>query len=448
MSNDVKVGEKIEVVSLEELMPHPDNREIVTEGPEWEEFCASVRRHGVLTPLLARELSADEPFQIVAGERRWTAAVAVGLEWVPVVVRELSDEEALELMMVENLQREEIDPVEEARGVRLLIERAGLSPEEVGERICKSREWVELRQGLLGLPEEAQECARSRAVSLGVLQMVLHLPVEERDRGLQMVLHPAFQEEPLNARQAEQLLEEEIIAPARARKEWEEREGALRTAWTVRLRELVPQEDRGEVRVVVMPYDAKAQGQDAENVIPEPQWPADGNTMWLALAVRHGLPVQVFPGRVDHGDALRDDSVALVDDRLVLEGEKALERNEEGAAWLGAAVDAVRKGQVDPAVDPDAREDEVEAEREEMRLSRETALGGELSGWVDMKKIRMAVDLMRYPLDQEDDLVVARLPEWWRSEWRHLTEAHRVGFREALRWVMEECTGQAGGSEK
>lgn len=443
MSDDVKDFEKIEVVSLKELVPHPDNREIVTEGSEWEEFCRSIRRHGVLTPLLVRDLGADEPFQIVAGERRWTAAVELGLKEVPVVVGELSDEEALELMMVENLQREDIDPVEEARGVRLLIERAGLSADEVGERICKSREWVELRQGLLGLPEEAQELARARSVSLGVLQMVLHLPEPERDRGLQMVLHPSFQEEPLNARQAEQLLEHEIIAPARARKEWEERAGALKMAWTVALREMVPQEDRGEVRVQVMEWGTKVRGQDAENVIPDPIWPANGKTRWVELAVRHGLPVQVFPGRVDHGDEGRDDSVALVDDRLVMEGEKALERNEEGAAWLGAAVDAVRKAAPAPPVDPEARDDEEEAEREEMRLSRETVMSGELSGWVDMKKIRMAVDLMRYPLDQEDDLVVAPLPEWWREEWRHLTEANRVGFREALRWVLEECTGQA-----
>lgn len=429
----------VKLFEVQWLVPHPDNREIVTEGADWEEFCRSIRRHGVLTPLLVRPVSeCADRYEIVAGERRWRAALEVVVHEVPVVVRDLSDEEALELMMVENLQREDIDPVEEARGVRLLIERAGLSAAEVGERICKSAEWVELRQGLLGLPVEAQERARRREVGLGVLQMVFHLPQEERERGLQMVLHPAFQEEPLNARQAEQLLEEEIIAPARARQEWLDREGQLKTAWTVYLRDLLAREKRGELVVQVVPWGEKVQGQAAENVIPDARG-VDGSTRWLDLAVRHGLPVRVFPGRVDHGDARRNDSVAMVDDRLVMEGEKALERNEEGSAWLGAAVDAVRKTKGPAPVDPDAREDEAEAEREETRESREVRMGAEASAWVDLTRIRQAIQILRMlgPGEIEDE----DLPEWWPEEWKRLdlSLAHCVAMVGALEWVCDEC---------
>jgi hypothetical protein len=210
----------------------------------------------------------------------------------------------------------------------------------------------------------------------------------------------------------------------------------------VRLRELVPQELRGEVRVQVVEWGAKVAGQDAENVIPDPRGVATGRTLWLELAVRHGLPVQVFPGRVDHGDDSRDDSVALVDDRLVLEGEKALERNEEGAAWLGAAVDAVRKGAPGKPLDPEAREDEAEAEREEMRLSREMTMSGEMSGWVNMKKIRQALEILRWPTDGVD-FDSEGLPEWYPGNWRMVTDSYREGAMEALRWVLEECGGQA-----
>jgi ParB family chromosome partitioning protein len=435
--------EKVREYGIEVLSPHPENREIVTSGEDWEDFKRSVKRHGVLTPLLIRP--HEGAFQIVCGERRWQAATALEMAAVPCVVRELSDEAALELMMVENLQREDVDPVEEARGVRLLIEKAGLSAEEVGERICKSADWVNLRQGLLSLPEEAQVRARSREVSLGVLQMVLHLPEQNREEGLQMVLHPAFQDEPLNVRQAEQLLNEEIIEPARRRAEWEERKGVLRTRWMVRLRELVSlPDDRGDLVVQVAEWDERGKGQCAEDKVyavdltPEAPQPL----RWLSLALRHGLPVRVFPGRVDQGDEALNDSVAMVDDQLIMAGERALEENEEGAAWYGPArAESKRRESGDGRQEEDEREDEEEAQREEVRLSRETKMGAEMSGWIDVKKVKRAVDILRFPCGA-DDIAFEDLPAWFSAHWLGFNDEERKAAREALQWVLESCGGE------
>lgn len=443
-----------EVVKMEvtKLRPHPENREVVTEGEEWESFVASINRHGVLTPLLVRPL--DEGFEIVAGERRWRAAKwGLGLEVkVPCIVRDLSDAEALELMMVENLQREDLDPVEEARGVRLLVEQAGLTCEEVGERICKSAEWVELRQGLLDLPVEAQDRAREGAVALSVLQMVMHLPEGRREDGLQLVLHPAFQEQPLDARQAEQILEAEIIEPERMRREWEERHDALRSHWKAELHKRKRSGSESPL-VHVAAWNEKAKGQAFDDKIYAMELTAgapEGLT-WLDLAIRHSLLVVIYPGRVEHENEKLRDSVAMVNDRLILEGEKALERHERGSAWLSAAVKAVTKEAPPEKVDPEEREDLAEAQREEARESQEVKMGAELSGWVDMGKVRAAQGLIERYLRTEGYL--DPLPDWFPEVWTDFEGGgcaleFAEGVESALSWVISLVGEKAEEFEK
>ena len=130
-----------------------------------EELTASVRQHGVVQPLVVRP--KDGGYELIAGERRLEAARRAGLSRVPVVVRECGDTDLLELALVENLQREDINPVEAARAYRRLTEEFGLTQEQVAERVSKSRTAVANTLRLLGLPEQVLESIQDGRISEG-----------------------------------------------------------------------------------------------------------------------------------------------------------------------------------------------------------------------------------------------------------------------------------------
>jgi ParB family chromosome partitioning protein len=431
---------QITSLSKSQLQRHPNNREIVTTGEDWEQFRESIRQHGILTPLLVRTIAADQ-YQIIAGERRWRAAQANNLESIPCVIRDLSDSEALVLMMVENLQREDIDPIEEARGVLLLIEQAGLTREEISDRLNESAEWVDLRQGLLELPEDARELVKEKRVALGVMQMILHLPSDRRDEGLQMVLHPAFQDEPLNPRQAEQILEEEIIAPARARREWEERKGELQTYWTIELRKTAASSFDPFI-LQIADFDERALGQHAEDTIYRVDLTSDDHegATWLHLAQRHGVPVRIHPAKVNHDQPQLENSVAMVDHHLVLTAEKALEEHQPGAAWLREAQKA-KPTPESQKIDPDAREDQAELDAEDERNAPKTKTGGSLTGWVDLGKIKTVSRIFLAKLEPDCD---GSYPDWLPRNWEDWEpESLRAGL-EILEWVQNMNASNGG----
>jgi ParB family chromosome partitioning protein len=138
---------------LEKLAPNPEQPRKFFEAAALEELVASIKTHGVLQPLLVRPHPKDGGhWQIVAGERRWLAATQAGLTEVPVLVRELDDRTALELGLVENVLREDITPMEEARALKALLDATGWSYATLGERLGKNKAWVDHRVRLLKLP--------------------------------------------------------------------------------------------------------------------------------------------------------------------------------------------------------------------------------------------------------------------------------------------------------
>ncbi len=141
-------------VSVERLRPNPFQPRGPISQEGLRELSESVRTQGILQPLVVRRLGED--YQVVIGERRWRAAQEVGLETVPCIVQEIGDEEALELALVENIQREDLSCVEAARGYRQLVEEFGLTQEEVAGRVGKSRSAVANALRLLQLPVEVQ----------------------------------------------------------------------------------------------------------------------------------------------------------------------------------------------------------------------------------------------------------------------------------------------------
>lgn len=171
-------------------------RSIGREGIE--ELAKSIREHGVVQPILVRP--AQEGFEIVAGERRWRAALAAGLGTVPAIVRVLSDSKALEIALVENVQREDLSPIEQARAYKKLSEELGLTQEMVAERVGKSRAHIANIVRLLDLDEAVQEMVADGRISFGHARALLGL----EDRRRQASLAEEIAREGLSVRQAEE----------------------------------------------------------------------------------------------------------------------------------------------------------------------------------------------------------------------------------------------------
>jgi len=141
------------------------------------ELVESIRAHGILQPLLARPHPTQAGhFQIVAGERRWRAAQAAGLHEVPTLVREFADADAMAAALVENLQRQDLNPIEEAHGYRRLLDEFGLTQENLGEAVGKSRSHIANTLRLLNLPHSVQVEVQKGALSAGHARALLALP--------------------------------------------------------------------------------------------------------------------------------------------------------------------------------------------------------------------------------------------------------------------------------
>ena len=164
------------------------------------ELADSIREQGIVQPLIVRQ--RGEIYELIAGERRWRAAQLLGLAEVPVVVREADDRLALELALIENLQRENLNPMEEAQGFSQLIEQFQLTQEQAAMRVGKGRVVVANALRLLKLPDEVQIFVRDGRLSVGHAKAILGLPTREEQRlAADRVLRQS-----LNVRQTEELV--------------------------------------------------------------------------------------------------------------------------------------------------------------------------------------------------------------------------------------------------
>ena len=165
-----------------------------------EELAESIRQHGVIQPLTVRKLSSGY-YQIIAGERRWRAARLADLEEIPAVIIEADDRKAMELAMIENLQREDLNPMEEAEGFRALVANYGMTQEEAARRVGKSRSAVANAMRLLDLSPALQELVTDGQLSAGHARALLPLSPGLRAEAAKAVIDGG-----LNVRQTEQLV--------------------------------------------------------------------------------------------------------------------------------------------------------------------------------------------------------------------------------------------------
>lgn len=165
----------VTVLPLQKVEPNPNQPRKYFDEEELQALADSIAAHGLLQPLAVRDMGGGF-YQIIAGERRWRAARLAGLSEVPVVVVEADDRTVMELALVENLQRQDLNPMEEAEGYRSLMQDYGLTQEEAANRVGKSRPAVANALRLLALPEEVRQLVVEGTLSAGHARAVLSLP--------------------------------------------------------------------------------------------------------------------------------------------------------------------------------------------------------------------------------------------------------------------------------
>ncbi len=171
-STDEFTSSGVTKVKLVDIEPNRDQPRKQFDEEALNELASSIAQHGVLQPLLVRPLN-DGTYQLVAGERRWRASRIAGLTEVPVIIRELTDAEVAEIALVENLQRENLNPMETARGFKELADKYGYTQEQISEIIGCSRSAVANALRLLALPEEIQDMLLENKLSAGHARAIL-----------------------------------------------------------------------------------------------------------------------------------------------------------------------------------------------------------------------------------------------------------------------------------
>ena len=162
---------------IEDIVPNPNQPRIHFNETELRELSESIQEHGVLQPLLVRK--HGNGYEIIAGERRYQASKLAGLEELPVVIKDVNDEEMLALALIENLQRSDLNPVEEAKGYRQLIDASGMTQEALSKAVSKSRSAITNSLRLLDLPDVVQQMIFEGKLTAGHARAILAVPYED-----------------------------------------------------------------------------------------------------------------------------------------------------------------------------------------------------------------------------------------------------------------------------
>lgn len=200
MENDAEDNNSTVTLKLSEIEPNKNQPRQDFDETALAELAESISKHGLLQPILVRPIIGGG-YQIVAGERRYRASRMAGLSEVPVIIRELSESETMEIALIENLQRENLTPIEEAVGYRTLMDEHGFSQEEVSKAVGKSRSAVANSLRLLKLPEDILKMVSDGVISAGHARAILSLEKEED----MLFLANEIAKRDLSVRQAEKL---------------------------------------------------------------------------------------------------------------------------------------------------------------------------------------------------------------------------------------------------
>jgi ParB family chromosome partitioning protein len=191
----------LRTVAIDAIVPNPHQPRSAMDEEALDELAASIEEHGLIQPLIVND-SGDENYTLIAGERRWRAARRAGLTHVPVVVKEASPQGMLELALIENIQRADLNPLEEAAAYRQLLDEFGLTQAQVAKRVGKSRPAVGNTVRLLELPEKVRQAVVSGEISGGHARAILRLSTEE----MRLAMMNTIIRKGLSVRQTESLV--------------------------------------------------------------------------------------------------------------------------------------------------------------------------------------------------------------------------------------------------
>lgn len=197
---DAKEGEQISVVKIIKVEPNKDQPRKIFSEDELQELCDSIKQYGVLNPIIVQD--RKNHYEIIAGERRWRAAKLAGLKEVPVIIRNYTEQEIAEIALIDNLQRKDLNPIEEALAYKRLLEEFNLKQDEVAEKVSKSRTAVTNSIRLLKLCDNVQQMIIDEKITEGAARALI--PVE--DETLQYELAEKVFDEKLSVREVEKLV--------------------------------------------------------------------------------------------------------------------------------------------------------------------------------------------------------------------------------------------------
>ncbi len=247
----IDLGTEPSEVDLDSIVPGPMQPRTHFDEASLQNLADSIKSHGVVQPLLVRR--RDGGFELIAGERRWRAAKLAGLTRVPVVVKEVPDESLLEIALIENIQREDLNPIEEAQAYRKLIDTVGLTQEALASRVGRDRSYITNYLRLLRLPEDLQQLVKEGRLSTGHARTILALshPDQQRrlarqiiDGGLsvratEQLVHRKLQESSAKGQPAPRAVDPNIRAA----------ETKLRRALGTQVKILMSEQGRGKVEI-------------------------------------------------------------------------------------------------------------------------------------------------------------------------------------------------------
>ncbi|MBO1582081.1 ParB/RepB/Spo0J family partition protein [Bacillus sp. XF8] len=248
---DVKEEEKIQEIALNELRPNPYQPRKNFQKEAIQELAASIKEHGILQPLIVRK--SIKGYEIVAGERRYRAAKEARLETVPAVVRELNEQQMMEFALLENLQREDLNPMEEALAYQMLMDELNVTQEQLAKRLGKSRPYIANYVRLLTLPSFVQEMIADGNLSMAHGRTLLTIKDEEQLKSLLK----RIEKEGLNVRQLEQIVQQMHQRVSRETKKvkqernifFEERETLLREKFGTGVKIKETKKEKGKIEI-------------------------------------------------------------------------------------------------------------------------------------------------------------------------------------------------------
>ena len=247
----IDLGSEPSEVDLDSIVPGPMQPRTHFDEASLESLAESIRSHGVVQPLLVRR--RDNGFELVAGERRWRAAKLAGLTRVPVVVKDVPDDSLLEIALIENIQREDLNAIEEAQAYKKLIETVGLTQDALAARVGRDRSYITNYLRLLRLPEDLQQLVKEGRLSTGHARTILGLshPDQQRrlarqiiDAGLsvratEQLVHRMLEEKPAKNSPLPRVMDPNVRAA----------ETKLRRALGTQVKILMSEQGRGKVEI-------------------------------------------------------------------------------------------------------------------------------------------------------------------------------------------------------